>query len=135
MEETEITIRDESMTGTIRNQFVIKVQNENIKVKDLIKLRVYHEVGLYNRSKSDFFQGLVQPLDSDSIEGKLNHHKMQKPKLIDAEKQYYLALNAFQKNGFFMLIDNEQYSDLEEEIKIHENLSVSFVRLIALVGG
>lgn len=135
MEETEITIKDESMTGTIRNQFVMKVQNENVKVKDLIKSRVFHEVNLYNRSKLDFFQGLVQPLDSDSIEGKLNHYKMREPKLIDAEKQYYLALSAFQNNGFFMLIDNEQYSDLEEEIKIHKNLSVSFVRLIALVGG
>lgn len=60
---------------------------------------------------------------------------MKEPKLIDAEKQYYLALSEFQKNGFFMLIDNEQYSDLEEEITIHKNLSVSFVRLIALVGG
>lgn len=59
MEEIEIIIRDESMTGTIRNQFVMKVQNENVKVKDLIKSRVFHEVGLYNRSKSDFFQGLV----------------------------------------------------------------------------
>jgi hypothetical protein len=135
MEETEITIKDESMTGTIRNQFVMKVQKENVKVKDLIKSRVFHEVNLFNRSKSEFFQGLVQPLDSDSVEGKLNHYKMRKPKLIDAEKQYYLALNAFQNNGFCMLIDNEQYSDLEEEIKIHKNLSVSFVRLIALVGG
>lgn len=135
MEETEITIRDESMTGTIRNQFVMRVQNENVKVKDLIKSRVFYEVGLYNQSKSEFFQGLVQPLESDSVEGKLNHYKMREPKLIDAEKQYYLALSAFQKNGFFMLIDNEQYSDLEEEITIHKNLSVSFVRLIALVGG
>lgn len=135
MEEREITIRDESMTGTIINQFVMKVQSDSVKVKDLIKSRVFHEVDLYNRSKSDFFRGLVQPIDSDSVEGQLNHYKMREPKLIDAEKQYYLALSAFQKNGFFMLIDNKQYTDLEIEIKIHENLYVSFVRLIALVGG
>lgn len=52
MIETEIIFRDESITGSIRNQFVMKVHNENVKVKDLIKSRVFHEVDLYNRSKS-----------------------------------------------------------------------------------
>lgn len=47
---------------------------------------------------------------------------MKEPKLIDAEKQYYLALNAFNENGFFILINNEQYTNLEEVITIHENL-------------
>ena len=70
MEETEITIKDESMTGTIRNQFVMKVQNENVKVKDLIKSRVFHEVNLYNRSKLDFFQ--CSPNEFNNLKVKFN---------------------------------------------------------------
>lgn len=135
MQETEITIKDESMTGVVKNQFVLKVRHEKIRVRDLIKTRVFQEVGLYNSAKTNFFQGFVQPLDAHPVEGKENRYKMKEPKLIDAEKQYYLALDAFKKNGFFLLIDNKQCDDLEEEIIIHKNLSVSFVRLIALVGG
>lgn len=132
----DLNIKDESMDGSIRNEFVISIPNKTIRVKELIQSRVYHEVETFNKTKTDIFEGLVQPLKSEMIEGQFNRYRwVNKDELIDAEKQYYLTLNAFQKNSFFMLIDNIQVTDLEQEVLLQENISVSFVRLIALIGG
>jgi len=61
--------------------------------------------------------------------------QMKKGATIDAEKQTYVALDAFQKNGFFMLVNDYQVGDLHEEILVDEHTKVSFVRLTPLVGG
>jgi hypothetical protein len=39
------------------------------------------------------------------------------------------------KNSFFVMIDNLQVADLEDEILVEANSKVSFIRLMPLVGG
>ena len=76
--------------------------------------------------------GLIQPARAERV---LNGYKMKKGDLIDAEKQTYVALDAFQKNGFFILVDDQQVENLKEEILINDDTKISFVRLTPLVGG
>ncbi len=54
---------------------------------------------------------------------------------IDPEKQYYLALDAFMKNGFFLIVNDNQVDSLEEEIVLKENMEFNFIKLTPLVGG
>ncbi len=54
---------------------------------------------------------------------------------IDAEKQFYLAIDAFVKNRFFLIINNNQIDTLEEKIEVKENLELNFIKLTPLVGG
>ncbi len=130
MEDVEIIIKDETMTGVVQNQFKLTVSSNKVKIKDLIKSRVFQEVEIYNQNKSVFFQGLTK-----SRKTSFGANTLKEPESVDAEEQYYFTLESFQKNRFFLLVDNQQYSDLEEEITIYQNISVSFIRLIALVGG
>lgn len=128
----ELTIRDESMTGNLLNKLVLKVEDETLTVEDLIKARVTAEVAQYNEKKSGLYNGLVQPEEAERV---LNGFKMRKHRNIDAEKQSYVALDAFQKNGFFILVDDYQVGDLQEEILVDDTTKISFVRLTPLVGG
>jgi len=128
----KITIQDESMTGKLLNELLLQIEDETITVADLIKARVYAEVAQFNQGSHPNYFGLVQPADAERV---LNAYKMKKGAVIDAEKQTYVALDAFQKNGFFVLIDDLQVGDLKEEILIDEQTKVSFVRLTPLVGG
>jgi len=127
-----ITIRDESMTGLLLQELLLKIDAETITVADLIKARVQAEVDQYNDQKSLVYNGLIQPVSSERI---LNGYKLKKGTTIDPEKQTYVALDAFQKNGFFILVDDYQVGDLQEEILVDEATKVSFVRLTPLVGG
>ncbi len=128
-----LTIKDETVAGKLLNQILIDIESEIITVEELIRLRVSYEVKKFNeQSKLHHFNGLVQPSDTETT---LNGYKLKKKRQVDAEKQSYVALKAFQENGFFILVDDQQVEDLKHEIHVDQNTEVSFVRLTPLVGG
>lgn len=127
-----LTIQDETATGKILNQLLLEVQNEITTVREIIKARVYQEVEAYNERLPEYFNGLIQPTDT---ERELNGYKLKTRRTIDFEKQYYVALDAFQKNGYFVLVDNQQAETLDQEILVTDHTTVSFVKLTPLVGG
>lgn len=132
MSTINLKITDETFAGKILNEIRIAVSGERLTIKDIIEARVYAEVDDYNNRLSETFNGLVQPTDAEVF---LNGFKIKKVKRIDAEKQVYTALDAFQKNGFFVLIDNRQAESLEEEVLVNNESTVSFIKLTPLVGG
>lgn len=127
-----ITIQDESATGKILYKLLLELESEIITIKELIRLRVHAEVERYNTQSNQGFQGLVQPSQE---EHQRNQSLKNKKRLVDAEQQFYVALEAFQNNGFFVLVDNQQVSDLATEIILTQNTAVSFIKLTPLVGG
>jgi hypothetical protein len=60
---------------------------------------------------------------------------MRNKRFVDPEKQVFVAWDAFQKNRFFVMIDNKQVADLDETILVDASTKVSFLRLMPLVGG
>jgi len=127
-----IRIKDESATGKILHEIMIAVENELTTVKEIIEARVFAEVEAYNKKLPEYFNGLVQPSDAEHT---LNGFKLNSRRAIDAEKQAYIALDAFVKNGYFVLVDDVQVETLEQEILVGDDTSVSFVTLTPLVGG
>jgi len=127
-----LTIKDTTIGGDLLNEIEIAVQNERTTIKDIIMSRVAAEVTAYNTKLPEYFTGLVQPSEAEKT---LNGYKLKTRKKIDAEKQAYIALEAFQKNGFFVLIDDQQAEDLEKEVLVSEKTTVSFIKLTPLVGG
>ncbi|MEH0156696.1 hypothetical protein V6R21_21380 [Limibacter armeniacum] len=128
-----ITIKDETATGKILHELTLQVANELITVKDIIEARVKAEVEEYNRKAPEKFNGLVQPSE---VEQRLNIDRNKRNfKPVDAEKQLYIALQAFQQNGFFVLVDDVQADELDEEVLVTDHTSISFIKLTPLVGG
>ncbi len=127
-----ITITDETFSGTITNELKIEITADTITVKELIEQRVVQEVNAYNQRVVAKFNGLVQPTDKEM---QLNSASSKGIKPIDAEQQVYVALDAFQKNGFFVLIDHEQVDELERKVLLKPHSNVSFIKLVPLVGG
>jgi hypothetical protein len=127
-----LTIKDETAGGKILNEVKILLANELTTVKEIIKARVYAEVGAYNNKMPEYFKGLVQPSEAEAT---LNGFKLKEKRKVDAEKQCLAALDAFQKNGYFVLIDNIQAESLEQMVVINNHTTVSFIKLTPLVGG
>jgi hypothetical protein len=132
---TTLKIKDEttfSLGGGDDRGFTLDVPDERITVRGLIRARVYREVHDYNLDQPEFFHGLVQPSDA---ERSLNGFKMRTRRRIDPEKQFELAKRAFYSNGFIVLLDDRQVDELEEEIEIRPDTTVTFLKLVPLVGG
>ncbi|MFY7741555.1 MAG: hypothetical protein ACOVQR_02830 [Flavobacterium sp.] len=127
-----ILISDELLNGTVTNQFEMQVESDQLTVADLIKKRVAIEIENYNKRLPEYFNGLVQPKEAERT---LNGYKLKAKQLIDVEKQIYIALDAFQKNGFFVLVDYEQLEELDQVVTLKSTSKIAFVKLTPLVGG
>src|SRR5262245_43326311 len=132
MMPTTLTLYDETSTGERTEAVSLEFFTERVTVRELIRRRVYEEVREYNLKDPEYFRGLVQPTDAERV---LNGYKLRQRRKIDWEQQYQKAVEAFERNGFFILVDDRQVESLEEEIQIRLDTQVSFVRLLPLVGG
>ncbi len=128
----ELKIQDITAAGKLLNEIHIQVARERCTLREIITARVKAEVGAYNQKKEDHFRGLVQPGETEQT---LNGYRMKKKREIDAEQQVYVALDAFQRNGYFVLVDDEQAEDLDQEFLVNTNTSIDFIKLTPLVGG
>ncbi len=124
-----IEILDKTLPGKTNNSFKIELE-ETTTPEEIIRVRVTHEVEMYNNKAGDKLQSLVRPL---AKEARLNGLK--KRKEIDIEKQIYVALEGFQKNAFFILVDEAQVSELNQRIYLKANSKINFIKLTSLVGG
>lgn len=127
-----ITIKDETLSGKINSEFTISTDQESMSIAEIIKERVYQEVQDYNEKMPEYFRGLVQPTNAEKV---LNGYKLKQRRQIDPEKQTYLALGAFQKNSFFILVNDRQITDIDEKIHLRKDMKISFLKLTPLVGG
>ena len=127
-----LKIKDETFAGKILNEIELSFQEQEVSIAEIIENRVKQEVENYNCRLPEYFNGLVEPSDAEKT---LNGYKLKERKLIDAEKQVYIALNAFQENGYFLLIDNVQSESLQQKIRLTEHTEISFIKLTPLVGG
>jgi hypothetical protein len=127
-----LKIQDTNTLGKESPVFILDFLTEHITVRELIRSRVYQEVKDYNVQQSEYFRGLVQPTDTEPT---LNGYRLRQPRHIDWEQQVEQAITAFRSNGFIILINDEQAMDLEAEILVAPETSVTFLKLIPLVGG
>jgi hypothetical protein len=127
-----LTIKDETATGTVTNEVQVSLASELTTVKDLIEARVRAEVAAYNHKEPEYYRGLVQPSDAEAT---LNGYKLKERRKLDAGQQCRVALEAFERNGYFVLIDNIQATTPDQMVVVNPNTAVSFIKLTPLVGG
>lgn len=132
-----LTIRDETTSGDVYDERPLEFPTERITVRDLIRERVYQEVQDFNRKQGErVFRGLVQPTDAERIlNGRRTEYRLKEHRPIEWKPQFEKALEAFERNAFFILIDDRQAEGLDQEFVIGRGSVVSFVRLTPLVGG
>ena len=127
-----ITISDETVSGVKNVALELEFARGRITVRELIASRVEEEVRRFHAQEGELFRGLVQPNESKRI---LNGYRLQQRRVISPQLQTQRAYEAFARNGFFVLVDERQVENLDDEIEIGLDTQVSFVKLVPLVGG
>lgn len=127
----EVTVRDETTAGDVLQELALQLEAEQVTVRELIISRVASEVRAYNAGQElGRFRGLVQPI---AAEVALNGPR--EPHLVDAEIQAKVAVEAFERGRFLLLVDDRQVTGLDERVVLRTGSSVSFLKLTPLVGG
>lgn len=112
--------------------FALLLPSERATVRELVRARVLFEVEAYNANSAEPFRGLVQPTGAERV---IDGFKLPKNHKIDAAEQVERALEAFERNGFLVLVGDRQAENLDEVVLIGLGTEVSFVKLVPLVGG
>ncbi len=128
-----VTVRDESSPGKVSGTLTLVDIPAALTLRDLIRTRVREEVALANAAPPGLeFRTLVEPVDAERT---LNGFRLREPRRVDWEKQAAVALEAFGRNGFFVLVGGRQADDLEEELELDADTEIRFLKLTPLVGG
>ena len=101
-------------------------------VRELLRSRIYQEVQDYNTREPEYFRGLVEPTQAERT---LNGYRLRERRKLDWQEQFQRAVEAFERNGFFVLVGNRQAERLDEAFDVKADTEVSFVKLVSLVGG
>jgi hypothetical protein len=127
-----LTIHDETTSGQKTNALTLDCLAERMTIRELIRARIYQEVQDYNLKQPEHFRGLVEPTNAERV---LNGYKLREKRKIDWHEQYKRALEAFERNGFFVLVGDRQAETLDDEFEVKVDTDVSFLKLVPLVGG
>jgi len=129
-----ITIRvwDEVVPGRRFASDGVTLRDAATTPRELIRSRVQQEVDRYNQNLPEEFHGLIQPEESEQI---LNGFRMKTKRPLDGETQCQRACASFERNGFLLLVDGRQVSDLDEPLHVGEDSEVQFIKMVPLVGG
>ena len=128
----DVTIADATALGRETARQLLTGLPSPVTLRELIRFRVREEVARYNANPAPRFNGLVQPIDAEAT---LNGYSLTRPRRLDWEKQAVAALEAFEHNGFFVFVGDQQVDDLDEVLSLADTGVVSFVRLVPLAGG
>lgn len=104
-----VQIIDMSGTGRVGATTVLEGIPSEITLRDLVRTRVREEVARSNAAP--------------------------KQRRVDWEPQADRAIEAFERNGFFVLVDDRQVTELDEELTLTADSDIRFVRLVQLAGG
>jgi hypothetical protein len=105
---------------------------ERMTARQLVRLRVREEVARHNAQPSRHFRGLVRP---DDAEVELNGYRLREARRIDWERQADIAEQAFDHNGYVMLVHDRQVDSLDELVDLTDDPEIVFIRLLPLAGG
>lgn len=127
-----ISLVDQSPLGEEIRRFTMVLASETLTVRELIEARVRDEVERQREHADQPYQGLVPPTDAERT---LNGSRLRKGRRINADAQVAKAIQGFEGNAFFLLVDDRQIEDLDEVLVLRPDSHVAFVRLVQLVGG
>jgi hypothetical protein len=123
---TALTIHDETTSGERRQSLTLHLPEPTITARELIRARIFEEVRVYNATLPERFLGLVQPADT---ERELNGYKFREQQKLDWNEQNLAAMEAFDRHGFRILVDDRQIESLDEKIRVKPETQVTFLKL------
>ncbi|NNC37918.1 MAG: hypothetical protein EX271_09035 [Acidimicrobiales bacterium] len=137
-----VRIVDEHFGKSKLSIFDLQYPSDTVTMRELITRRVEEEVAQVNHMKRNpdrikaehrmFLAGLTRR----SPEVLLNPDAGgKKGKPVDAAAAVKTALKAFDAGSFFVLFNDKQYENLDDQIVLTPNSEVVFLRLTPLIGG
>ncbi|HEY1012651.1 MAG TPA: hypothetical protein VGE07_08115 [Herpetosiphonaceae bacterium] len=124
-----VLMRDTTLTGEIMRELRVALESELTTVGGLIAARVRAEVAAHNQRVAEQGAEAEAPPEPRSALAQWDRRP------VDAEREIAAALQAFGRKAYLVLVDREQCDDAECEVLIAPEATVSFLKIVPLIGG
>lgn len=131
MPATSVLVQDSVPGKPPSEKYALPVPSNSMTARDLIRLYVTDQVERFNQTPVDRTSRHQSPEERILNPDRPVNYAQRRDSHTECER----ALQAFSANGFFLLIDDKQVTDLDQEIAIKQDTTVTFLRLTPLVGG
>ena len=121
---TALTIHDVTTAGERRQSLTLHLPDPTITARELIRARVFEEVRVYNAALPEHFLGV----QSTGTEREVNGYEFREQRKLDWHAQNRAALEAFDRSGFVLLVDDRPVESLDEEIRVQPQTQVTFLK-------
>lgn len=130
-----VQCRDEMDDGEWLGELKLRVGEERMTVRRLIRARVEQEAGEHNAEldRGRQFRGLVTaaPSVTSELNGWAGRKREGRP--VDAEVMIAIACDAFERGDLVLVLDDRQAGDIDSELVLAEGSLAVFRKKLALV--
>ncbi len=110
----------------------------SLPLRDVLSQVVLAEVAAFEqRQEERRLARILGPADITAgvAAGKVNPAEHDLQQTVDAEAAVATALQAFEDGLYFVFVEGEQVTGLDDAVALRPEMRMSFVRLVALAGG
>lgn len=114
------------------------LDGDGLTLRELIAITVRHELAAYSerRAERTFQRVLTERAVSDGLAaGRVESGDRRAPAPPGPDQAVGAALEAFEDGLFLVVADGRQETDLDAQVLLHDQSTITYVRLVALAGG
>lgn len=130
-----VQCRDEMDDGEWLGELKLRIDEQRMTVRRLIRVRVEQEAGEHNAEldRGRQFRGLVTaaPAVTSELNGWAGRKREGRP--VDAEVMIAIACDAFERGDLVVVADDKPAGEIDAEIVLAEGSLVVFRKKVALV--
>jgi hypothetical protein len=123
-----ITLQDASLQGQQQSPWQMDIFEEQSTLREILRSRIYQEVSEYNAKKRSQSLCLITPRPVEP-------QQADAAPPVDWQIHYEQAIAAFMKKRYLVLINGRQMTKLDAPVHLTDQTTITFLKLIPLIGG
>ena len=137
----QLSIVEKIVGRSDRQAFSIRLASERVPAREIVASHVRTQVEALNdharrnRDKHDRVASFLVGPHSHETERKLNPKRGVRTRLLDTETEIKAAHGGVEAKQVIMLFDDREVTDLDELLTVTDDSTVTFLRLVPLIGG
>lgn len=132
-----ITLKSLSKRKGFLEKKPIEIVNVPLNLEELLTELISLNVNTYNQKEIDlpFLPYLTEEeINLKSTVGKIGFDLKKNDTIVDLNEAISTALQAFQDRLFKVFLNDKEIESLQENIELHENDEITFIKLTMLTG-
>lgn len=137
----QLSIVEKIVGQTDRQAFSLRLASQRVPAREIVASHVRAEVerlndqARRNHAKHDRVASFLVGPHTHETERILNPTRGRRPRLLDPDTEIKAAIGGVAARQVILLFNDREVTDLDAELTVTDDSTVTFLRLVPLIGG